>query len=338
MKKVKVEDAIGLKLCHDITAMYEGFKGPLFKRGHIVEKGDVEKLLSIGKKHIYIWENHANEIHEEDAAIRLSKMTNVENAHLKEVSEGKILLIADIEGMFVVDVNLLNEINMIGDITIATIPNHYHVKKGDRLVSMRVVPLVIKEEQIIKAEKLCRGKKLYDLLPFHHKNIGVVITGSEVYNNIIEDKFEKVCREKLSHYPSDIISVEICDDDEDMIKSKINLLIDKGVDFIICAGGMSVDPDDVTPLAIKNIGAEIISYGVPAQPGNMTLVAYKNDIPIIGVPGAAISLPTTVFDVLLPQIFTNVRFTKEDLVKIGSSGLCQMCPSCHYPNCTFGKY
>ena len=338
MKKVEVENAIGLKLCHDITAMYDGFKGPLFKRGHIIEKEDVEKLLSIGKKHIYVWEDNVNEIHEEDAAIRLSKMTQVENAHLNDVSEGKILLIADREGMFVVDVDLLNEINMIGDVTIATIPNHYHVKKGDRLVSMRVIPIAVKEEKIVKAENLCKGKKLYDLLPFSHKNIGVVITGSEVYNNIVEDKFEKVCREKLDKFPCDIISVEICDDDEEMIKNRINSLIDKGADFIICAGGMSVDPDDVTPLAIKNTGAEIISYGIPAQPGNMTLVAYKDDIPILGIPGAAIALPTTMFDVLLPQIFSNKKFTKKELIKIGNSGLCQMCSICHYPNCTFGKY
>ena len=137
---------------------------------------------------------------------------------------------------------------------------------------------------------------------------------------------------------TDIISVEICDDDEEMIKNRINSLIDKGADFIICAGGMSVDPDDVTPLAIKNTGAEIISYGIPAQPGNMTLVAYKDDIPILGIPGAAIALPTTMFDVLLPQIFSNKKFTKKELIKIGNSGLCQMCSICHYPNCTFGKY
>lgn len=338
MKKIKIEEAIGKELCHDITAMYNGFKGAIFKRGHIIEESDVSKLLEIGKEHIYIWEENIGEIHEEDAAIRLSNMTNVDNAHYTDVSEGKILLIADTEGMFVVDKNLLDKINMIGDITIATIPNHYHVHKGDRLASMRIVPLFTKEEQIIEAENLCKNKKLYDLITFKYKKIGVVITGSEVYNNRIKDKFEPVCREKLSKYPCDILSVVKCDDNIQMIEDSINNQIDNGANFIICTGGMSVDPDDVTPMAIKNIGADIISHGVPAQPGNMTLVAYKNDIPIIGVPGAAISLPTTIFDVLLPQIFSDIKFSKKDLINLGSSGLCQMCKICHYPNCTFGKY
>lgn len=338
MKKVKVEDAIGLPLCHDITAMYDGFKGAIFKRGHIIEEKDIKKLLDAGKQHIFIWEENAGYIHEEDAAVRLSKMTYVENASYSDVSEGKILLFADTEGMFVVNEDLLDKVNMIGDITIATIPNHYHVHKGDRLASMRIVPLVTKEEQIIEAENLCKGEKLYDLIPFTKKKIGVVITGGEVYNNRIKDKFEPVCRDKLSKYPCEILSVVKCDDDTDMIKNSILKFLDDGADFIILTGGMSVDPDDVTPLAVRNIGAEIISHGVPAQPGNMALVAYKNDIPIIGVPGAAVSLPTTIFDVLLPQIFSDVKFTKNDLVKLGSSGLCQMCKVCHYPNCTFGKY
>lgn len=338
MKKIKIQDAIGKTLCHDITAMYDGFKGAILKRGHVVETTDIETLLNCGKSHIFIWEENTGEIHEEDAAFRLSQMTKVENAHYTEVSEGKILLIADSEGMFTVDTDLLREINSIGDITIATLPNHYHVKPGDRLASMRIVPLFTKEEQIIEAENLCKNKKLYDLITFKYKKIGVVITGSEVYNNRIKDKFEPICREKLSKYPCDILSVIKCDDNIQMIEDSINNQIDNGANFIICTGGMSVDPDDVTPIAIKNIGTDIISHGVPAQPGNMTLVAYKNDIPIIGVPGAAISLPTTVFDVLLPQIFSDIKFSKKDLINLGSSGLCQMCKVCHYPNCTFGKY
>ena len=98
------------------------------------------------------------------------------------------------------------------------------------------------------------------------------------------------------------------------------------------------DPDDLTPTAIRRLGAQVVTHGVPSQPGNMTLVAYLGDIPILGVPGAAISLPTTIFDVLLPQIFAGDRLTRRDLINLGDGGLCQMCKACHYPNCTFGRY
>ncbi|MBQ4463125.1 MAG: molybdopterin-binding protein, partial [Eubacterium sp.] len=271
-------------------------------------------------------------------ARRLAGMTGIDGAHFEGPSEGKMVLISDMQWMFRVDTDLLQKINTIGDITIATLPDHYRVEVGDKLASMRIVPLFTDEAQIIKAERMCEEKKLIDLLPYKPLKTGVIITGSEIYNGRTKDRFEPVVRKKLSYYPGEIIDVRICDDDKGMILKTAGELLDRGADFLIFTGGMSVDPDDLTPGAIRELGADIISYGVPSQPGNMTLVAYLEDKPILGVPGAAIHLPTTVFDVLLPQIHTGLRLTEEDLTRLGDGGLCQLCEGCHYPNCTFGRY
>lgn len=338
MKKVKVQDAIGMTLCHDITAMVDGFKGAAFKRGHVVTQEDIPRLLDIGKQHVFIWEENAGEIHEEDAARRLSQMTTVDGAHYGSISEGKIQLFADQDGMFRVDKALLAAVNRIGDITITTLPDHYPVKAGDRLASMRIVPLVTEERQIAKAEALCAGKQLYDLRPFKPLKVGIIITGSEIYHGRIKDKFERVARAKLAHYPAEILGVHVCDDELDMIVGAGRALLAEGTELLIFSGGMSVDPDDLTPSAIREMGAEIVSYGVPSQPGNMTLVAYLDKAALLGVPGAAISRPTTMFDVLLPQIFCGDPLTKDDLIRLGEGGLCQMCDNCHFPNCTFGRY
>ena len=338
MKKIRVEEAVGMELCHDITAMREGFKGAAFKRGHVIQPEDVNALLDLGKRFVFVWEDHAGEIHEEDAARRMAAMAPVDGAHYTEPSEGKVLLFADQPGMFRVDVGLLQKVNSIGDITISTIPDHYPVKAGDRLASMRIVPLVTKEEQIVEAEALCRETPLLQLRPYSHKKVGVIVTGSEIYTGRIQDKFEPVVRAKMACYPSEILGVTICDDDLDMIVGAARAHLDAGADVLIFTGGMSVDPDDLTPTAIRRLGAEVVTHGLPAQPGNMTLVAYLGQVAVLGVPGAAISLPTTMFDVLLPQIFAGDRFTKEELVRLGDGGLCQMCKSCHFPNCTFGRY
>ncbi len=338
MKKVEVEKAVGLTLCHDITKMADGFKGAAFKRGHVITEEDIPKLLDLGKKTVFIWEEEADELHEEDCALRMAAMAPVEGAHYEGPSEGKVLLFADTDGMFRVDKALLNEIDHIPDITITTLPDHFPVKSGDRVASMRIVPLVTKKENIERAEELCRGRKLLDILPYRKLKAGVIITGSEVYSGRIKDKFEPVARKKLSAYPCEIVGVKICDDDIDMIVKTAEELIRDGAELLIFSGGMSVDPDDVTPTAIRKLGADVISHGVPSQPGNMTLVAYLGDIALIGVPGAAISLPTTIFDVLLPQIFSGEHFTRDDLINLGEGGLCRMCGTCHFPNCTFGRY
>ena len=338
MKKIKVQDAVGLELCHDITEMNDNFKGVAFQRGHIVQEEDIEHMLRIGKQHIFIWEENAGEIHEDDCAKRMAAMAPVEGAHYTEPAEGKVLLFADQRGMFRVNRTLLNKINSIGDITICALPDHYPVEAGARLASMRIVPLVTEEKQILEAERLCAKEKLFDLRPYRYKKVGVIITGSEIFHGHIQDKFGPVIQVKLAQYPCQIIGISICDDDLEGIVDAAKKHLQNGADFLIFTGGMSVDPDDLTPSAIRQLGAEIVTHGVPSQPGNMTLVAYLGDIPILGVPGAAIKLPTTVFDVLLPQIFAGDKITKEELINLADGGLCQMCNVCHWPNCTFGRY
>ena len=339
MKKVNVQDAVGMELCHDITAMFDGFKGPLFKRGHIIAQEDIPRLLDIGKKTVFVWEENAGEIHEEDAALRMAAMCPCEGAHYEGPSEGKMLLIADQPGMLRIDRDLLYAVDAIEDLTITTLPDHYPVKEGDRIASMRIVPLVTKEKNIEEAEALCAGKQLIRLYSYRPLKAGVVITGSEVYSGRIKAKFEPVVRAKLKAYPGEIVGVTICDDDLDMITDAAQKHLDNGADFLIFSGGMSVDPDDLTPSAIRRLAPDgILTHGVPSQPGNMTLIAYIGDIPVLGVPGAAISMPTTVFDVVLPQIYAGIRFTMDDVIRLADGGVCQLCKPCHYPNCTFGRY
>ena len=338
MKKVNVSDAVGMALCHDVTAIRDGFKGVAFKRGHVIAREDVPLLLDMGKRTVFVWEENAGEIHEEEAALRMAAMAPVEGAHYTAPSEGKVLLLADRRGMFRVDRELLCQLNAIGDITIATLPDHYPVEAGARLASMRIVPLVTREEQILRAEALCGGRKLFDLRPYQPKKAGIIITGSELYTGRREDRFEAIARAKLGRYPCRVLGVSLCDDSLDMLTQTAGKYLNAGADLLLFSGGMSVDPDDLTPTAIRGLGADVVSHGVPAQPGNMTLVAYLGQATILGVPGAAVSMPTTVLDALLPQVFTGDPLTKEDLIRLGDGGLCQLCETCRFPNCTFGRY
>ncbi|MDD6024201.1 MAG: molybdopterin-binding protein [Oscillospiraceae bacterium] len=338
MKKIKVEDAIGMTLCHDITAIRDGFKGAAFKRGHVITEEDVENLKDIGKRHVFVWEENAGEIHEEDAAIRLSRLCAVEGGKYTGPSEGKMVQTAAVRGLFRVNVPLQRAINSIGDITISSIPDHYPVEVGQRLASMRIIPLVTQESQILEAERLCAESEepLMQLLPYRALKVGIIITGSEIYTGRIPDKFEPVLRKKVAQYGGEVIGVTFCDDDLSMLDNALKTYAD--ADLILMTGGMSVDPDDLTPTAIRNAGANIITYGMPSQPGNMLLVGYLGKSTVVGVPGAAAKLPTTTLDVVLPQIFAGIPFTKEDFIRLGDGGFCQSCDACHWPNCTFGRY
>lgn len=338
MKKIRVEDAIGYVIPHDLTRIVKGeFKGPAFKKGHIIEESDIPVLLKMGKEHIYVLEIEENMVHEVEAAEVLGRICKGDNMSLTGVSEGKIGIKADIDGFFQVDRERLLKLNMIDDVAIAVRHGNLPVKKGDSLAGARVIPLLVEKNVLDKAEAIWNKEAILKLKPFIKKNIGIITTGSEVYHGRIKDQFTPVIKYKVEAFGSKVTFHRTCDDDLNQIKYAILEAVDSGCDFVLCTGGMSVDPDDLTPGAIKETGANIISYGSPMLPGSMFLVSYLKDIPVLGLPGCVMFMKTTVFDVILPFIMSDTEVTKKIIAELGYGGFCLGCDDCHYPNCQYGK-
>jgi molybdenum cofactor synthesis domain-containing protein len=255
--------------------------------------------------------------------------------------EGKIELTAAVDGLYKVDSERLNGVNALGEIIIAARHGNTPVKKGDKLAGMRVIPLVIGQEKMDRALAEAGDKPIMQLLPFIHRNAGIVVTGNEVFHKRIPDAFGPVIEAKLSEYDMDIKGKTIVDDKTRRITATIQQYIADGADLIICTGGMSVDPDDTTPTAIKNTGAKLVTYGAPVLPGAMFLLAYYEDgtktIPILGLPGCVMYAKRTIFDLVLPRIMAGERLDAADITSLGEGGLCLNCDVCTYPNCGFGK-
>lgn len=340
MKLVKTEDAVGCVLCHDMTQIIKGVtKDAVFRKGHIVTEADIPVLLSIGKDHIYVWEDDPSLMHENDAAEVLCEICMNENMTRTEAKEGKIEIIADCDGLFKVDRSRLFMVNSFGQMMIATRHGNTTVHKGDKLAGTRIIPLVIEKEKMCSVKEKCGNTPVLSLMPFHSKKAAIITTGNEVFYGRIKDTFTPVVEGKLSEFGAKVISHEIfADDDVRVTEAIINSIEKKGADMVICTGGMSVDPDDRTPLAIKNTGADIVSYGSPVLPGAMFLLAYyKGKIPVMGLPGCVMYAQRTVFDLVLPRIMADDRITADELAMLGEGGLCLGCDVCIYPDCGFGK-
>lgn len=339
MKCINTTDAVGHVLCHDITRIVKDVvKDTAFRKGHIVTEEDIPVLLSLGKDHLYVWEKDENTLHEDEAAQILYEVCKNANMHPTAVKEGKIELIADCDGLFRVDVDRLDAINEIDEIMIATRHTNSAVKKGDRLLGTRVIPLVIAKEKMERVKAAAGAAPLVSLTPYKAMKVGIVTTGNEVYYGRIKDTFTPVIIEKLQSYGMEVFGQILCDDSQEKITAAILELKEKGADMILCTGGMSVDPDDRTPGAIKNTGARIVSYGAPVLPGAMFLLAYFEDgTPVMGLPGCVMYAKATVFDLVLPRVAAGIEVTKKDLAHMGNGGFCLGCKTCHYPNCSFGK-
>ena len=339
MKCIKTEDAVGHVLCHDMTQIIPGVsKGPRFRKGHIVTAEDIPVLLSMGKENLFVWELQPGFLHENDAAERLCALCQNANMRKSETKEGKIELSSDIDGVFLVDTERLNAVNSIDELMIATRRGNGIVHPGDKLCGTRVIPLVIEEEKLRQAEQAAGSAPLLAVRPFVRRMAAVITTGSEVAKGRVPDSFTPVVERKLAAFGIRMTEHILVEDGQENVLTAIEQMKRRPVDMILCTGGMSVDPDDSTPGAIKASGADIVTYGAPVLPGAMFLLGYYGDgRPVMGLPGCVMYAKATIFDLVLPRIAAVVRLEKRDFVAFGEGGLCLGCESCTYPHCGFGR-
>ncbi|MEG1524282.1 MAG: molybdopterin-binding protein [Clostridia bacterium] len=340
MKCVDTIHAAGHVLCHDLTRIVPGqMKDAQFRKGHVVTEADIPMLLSMGKDRLYVWEVTENTLHENDAADRLAALCENAYMHRSEVKEGKIELIADCDGLFTVDVDRLNAVNALDEIMVATRHTNTAVHTGDKLCGTRIIPLVIDAGKLDEVKIAAGPAPLLQLTPFRQGlKAGIVTTGNEVFHGRIQDRFTPVVAEKLNGYGIATIAHEVVDDAIEHIVDAIAKVRTAGVDIVCCTGGMSVDPDDMTPAAIKASGANIVTYGAPILPGAMFLLGYYDDgVPVMGLPGCVMYAKVSIFDLVLPRIAAGVPIARSDLANLGNGGLCLRCETCTFPNCGFGK-
>lgn len=318
--EVPVEQAVGMRLGHDLTRILPGeFKGRAFKAGHEITPEDIPLLLDIGKRHIYIMDIPVGFLHENEGAQRMAKALAGGEILLTEPVEGKVTLKSKIHGLLKVRADIVHQVNELEGISLSTLVDNQVVQPGQSLAGVRPIPLIIEEDKIVSVERLAEQPAL-SVKPFKPMRVGVVTTGSEVYTGRIQDKFGPVIRGKLKTFGSEVIEQRLANDDAEQIQNEIRYFIDKKVDLILVTGGMSVDPDDRTPGAIKGVGAEVVRYGTPMLPGSMLLMAYYGDIPIMGLPGCVMHDPHTSFDVFLPRILAGEKITAKDITSMGYGG------------------
>lgn len=339
MEKVRVEDAVGMVLCHDITEIVPGkFKGRAFAKGHIIEEKDIEKLLDLGKRHIYVWDPEKGYVHENDAALRMVRAAAGENLLFSEVKEGKIELRAACDGVLKINLEALYELNAVDEICFSTIHGNKMVTKGKLLGGARVIPLAVKEEILKNFEEICsRYEPVISVRPFCRAKIGIVTTGSEIQTGRIADKFGPVLQAKAEELGAEIMGQVFPGDDPEAITEAIRAFLKQGADLVEVTGGMSVDPDDMTPSAIRACGGEIITYGTPVLPGAMFMLSYVDGIPVVGLPGCVMYARRSIYDLIVPRLLTGEKLTKRDFVLLAHGGQCQNCETCTYPDCGFGQ-
>ena len=340
LKTIQLTDAVGSKLAHDITEIRPNeFKGPAFRRGHTVCEADLCHLQRLGKNHLYVIDLAEDEIHENEAAVIMATALAGDGVTWKSgPQEGKINLLAERDGLLVVNTTALAAFNMADEVMCATLHNHTLVNRGDLVAGTRAIPLFMKRTPIERAAAIAhQNGAALSVQPLRSARVGLVITGNEVYHGLISDRFAPILTDKAKALGSERVALDFAPDDAEVISRVIRSQLEQGCDLLLLSGGMSVDPDDVTRHGIRLAGANEIHYGAAALPGSMFLVAYLGEVPLLGVPACGLYHRITVLDLILPRILAGEKIGKAELAFLGHGGLCLDCPECTYPKCHFGK-
>jgi len=325
MKLIKTVEAEGNILCHDLTQVIPGIsKETRFRKGHVINADDIPVLLDMGKEQIYVWEQEPGMLHEEEAAEKLRALCQGKNLRAAEVREGKIELFAEISGLLKINSEKLIALNKIGDMALISKKGNRGISAGEKAAALKIIPLLIDEERIKCATEICDNEKIINIIPYKKKKAGLIITGNEIFKQRISDTGSAIIKKKIEAFPAECVQMILLEDEHRKITAAIKAMIEQGIDLIVCTGGMSVDPDDKTPLAIRNTGAHIVSYGLPLMPGTMLMLAYYENplpIPIIGAPACIFYEHRTALDLLLPRLMADDMICCEELALLGEGGL-----------------
>lgn len=322
-REVPVKEAIGMVLAHDLTQIIPGeSKGRLFKKGHVIQESDIEGLLSIGKAHIYVLEPEADELHEDEAARRMAEVLLNESLATTEPHEGKANLLAQWDGVLRVRSEGIPRINANGELLLVAKETMVPVKKGETVGVARAIPLIIKTAKMDEfINQVNQYNPVVGVVPYQETRVGVVTTGSEVASGRIKDQFGPLLQAKLSAFPVTWLGQTIVGDDTAAIVDAIQAWIAEGANLVLVTGGMSVDPDDRTPGAIRSVATEVVAYGFPVLPGSMLMLAYQGAVAIMGLPGGLLYDARTAFDLVLPRVLAGVRVTAQDVAAFGVGGM-----------------
>jgi molybdenum cofactor synthesis domain-containing protein len=340
MTKINVQEAVGTHLAHDITEIRPGeFKGPSFRRGHKVREEDVCRLMRLGKRHLYILDLGADQIHEDDAVVELATaLAGPGITFDREPREGKLQLAAAYTGLLKIATDALVAFNMIPDVMCAALHNNVPVSRGQIVAGTRAIPLVIERQVLDRAVAWATEQApIFSVKVYHRKKVRLIITGNEVFDGLIDDRFEVIVKEKLTTFGASLQETVILPDDPDRIAETVRRFAAADTDMIITTGGMSVDPDDVTRHGIRLAGVDTLHYGAAVLPGAMFQLAYKGTLPIVGIPACGLYHKTTIFDLVLPRLLAGEVLDERDLARFAVGGLCLNCPVCRYPACPMGK-
>ena len=322
---VPLSEAKGKILGHNI-ADADGRR--LLRKGKPLSDDDLAKLRALGRRSVYVAQMETDDVDENTAARRIAAAVRGPGLHTPGVSYGRANLLADQIGILRVDVERLARINQSNGVTLATFLNHSPVQANQIVATVKIIPYAVPESIVSEAESIANGGSSVvrvDALPAH--SVGMILSGStSIQQKLVSDFIplrERIERLGSSLTHTDFVALED-EADEAALTEMLKEQISSGVKMILIAGETAImDAHDIVPRAVERAGGRVESVGAPVDPGNLLMLAYIGNVPVVGAPGCARSKKVNIVDWILPRLLAGDRLTRRDIIQLGHGGLLQ---------------
>lgn len=293
----------------------------VLKKGTVLTGDDIESLQALGKTGVYVATLDKDDVPENEAARRLARRLVGPGLEVTSAATGRVNLMAASRGLFKVDAERLLAFNSCPGITLGTIPTNTVVQPKRQVGTLKVIPYSVPRPALAEAEAIA-GQIIAQVVPFIVEEAVLITTGSPQAQDKVIGNFTAPLQDRLSSYGTQMDVGPYVPEEVPAIASALFTALDQGFKMILVAGETSImDENDITPQAIQSIGGQVVQHGVPVEPGNLLLLAYYGDVPIVGAPGCARSKNYNVVDMILPRLAAGERLTSRDLMALGHGGL-----------------
>jgi molybdenum cofactor cytidylyltransferase len=288
----------------------------------VISDEDIRVLASEGMESIWVTELEDGEIGEDDAVCAVASEMGCGSFEIRLAAGGRANLLATENCCVLVDDELLKQINCTASVVIATSLNFSYAIAGQRIATVKSAPFAVSKDQLDAVTGILKERgPILQARPVRTPSVGVLYT-DPISGERARQLFENIMRQRLDRFGVNANFVLACTEDENSVARCLqHLLRSKPCVILVASTTAPAGPEDVVGQAMVKVGCQVERFLAPVEPGNLLLLSYKDETPIISAPGCFRSAKPNVVDLVLPPLLARYHVTGWEVACLGHGGL-----------------
>lgn len=334
-----LDESLGAILAHNIS---DDAGRRVLRKGTVISRDEVQTLRDMGRSYVFVAQLEADDVGEAQAARRTADLLAGKNIRLVGAVTGRTNLLSEQAGILHVDVERLGQLNEIPGVTLATLRDRSVVPERQMVASIKIIPYGIPASSMDAIEAITQDGPIVSILPLTPKRVDLLLLGGAPILDKLEADFKQPLTDRVQSLGSRIEQIHKLatdhDDPIEVIAVALERIAASQIDLLIMAGETAVmDPRDVLPSAVELAGGYVETTGAPVDPGNLLMIAYLGDLPVLGAPGCARSPKENVIDWVLPRLLSGEHLERADITSLGHGGLLEDIKERPFPRANAGE-